>query len=390
MSIGASTRLAKDIVQDYRVRDLIDPDYQREYVWSPKKAFHFLRRTISLEHVLGVITTYKLKGGSTKFLQDGRQRITTLMRAIENPSLYGLTKEDVLILQNANVSHQSMEYESHDDARLDFQHLNDGIGLVPYEKYRGDLERDIAGKEMYELIRVKLDDLSVGMAGISRSSDHGRKKAGQLHRNSLGLFYQYASRHKEIQLYAKSERSLNDQIERRVRIWLDQNLSDWRSKADAFIQTIERVNAILRTKTDSHPAKRWDLTAVRALYSAHFYSKNNGLSSDFFMSLVEWFVASNTLRKTWAARFEVVVHGQPVVVRMDQMSLRWLERVKDAGGPAFVIPKRERRYIAQAGFEDSHIIPHADGGTETIVEPAITNRARGRRPIEGMSEASNG
>lgn len=382
MNPGPSTRIVKDIVADYQLGELTNPDYQREYVWNLKKAMHFLTRTKTLGHVLGVITTYRLRGGSTNFLQDGRQRVTTLSRAIQRPADYGLSKEDVEAIRLAQVSQQSMIYESHDDARLDFQHLNDGVGLIPYEKYRGDLECNEAGKQLYEMVRDKVDELSTGMAGISRSSEHSRKKAGQLHRNSLGLFYQYATRHRDLQLYAKSERSLNDQIERRVRQWLDNNSSDWKSKVDNFIRTLERVNALLSDKTKSHPAKRWDMTAVRAMYSANLYCRNVGCPSDAFDSLVDWFVSANVPRKTWSARYEIDVNGTPTPVRMDQVSLRWLEKVEAAGGPAVVAPKRVKRIVAPAGYDESHVIPHADGGVETIVEPAITNRARGRQAIQ--------
>lgn len=381
MNIGPSTRIVRDIVADYKAGELTNPDYQREYVWNAKKAAHFLLRTKRLGHVLGVITTYRLSGGSTNFLQDGRQRVTTLMRAIDRPTEYGLTKDDVDAIRAAQVSQQSMIYDSHDEARLDFQHLNDGVGLIPYEKYRGDLECDEAGRTLYELVRTKVDELSTSVAGISRSSEHSRKKAGQLHRNSLGLFFQYATRHRDLQLYAKSERSLNDQIERRVRGWLNENQDDWRTKVETFIRTLERVNALLSEKTKAFHAKRWDMTAVRALYSAHLYCRNVQCHSDVFDELVGWFVAANVTRKTWSARYEVDVNGTPTPIRMDQVSLRWLERVQGAGGPAAVAKKRVKNVVAPAGYDESHVTPHADGGTETFVEPAITNRARGRQPL---------
>jgi hypothetical protein len=381
MNLGPSTRYARDIVNDYRSKELTDPDYQREYVWTQKKANHFIARTISLGHVLGVITTYRLKGGNTSFLQDGRQRITTLMRAIDGPSEYGLCREQVESLRGAQVSQQSMVYETHDDARMDFQHLNDGVGLIPYEKYRGDLESDNAGRSLYQMVRTKVDDLSVGMAGISRSSEHGRKKAGQLHRHSLGLFYKYATRHKDLQLYAKSERSISDQIERRVRGWLDDNRDEWQSKCDGFIRAIESVNALLSEETKSFDAKRWDMTAVRAMYSAYLHIKSIGCPSDVFVELVRWFVASNVNRKTWSARYEIEVDGTPMLFRIDQVSLKWLFKCEAFGGPKIEQLKRSRRIVAQAGYDESHLVPHADGGTETFSEPAILNRSRGRRPV---------
>lgn len=383
MNSGPSTRFVKDIVADFRSKELVEPDYQREYVWGSKQAKHFLSRTKQLGHVLGVITTYRLLGGNTNFLQDGLQRVTTLMRAIDSPAEYGLTKEDVDCIRGAQVSQQSMIYESHDVARMDFQHLNSGVGLIPYEKYRGDLESDDQGKSLYAMLRAKVSELSVNLAGISRSTEFGRKKNGQLHRNSLGLFFQYVTRHTDTVLYAKSERSLDEQIERRVRQWLDDNSIDWRLKVDGFVRMLERVNATLAEKTTAVESKRWDMTAVRAMYSAATYCRNVGCTADVFDSLVDWFVECSRSRKTWSARFEVDVNGEPTVVRMDQVSLRWLDRVSESGGPDIACRKRTKRFVARAGYDESHVTPHADGGTETVSEPATANRARGRKPLEG-------
>lgn len=381
MSNGPATRYVTDVVRAYQVKELIDPEYQREYLWGHKKALHFLERTRLLGHVLGVITTYRLKDGTTNFLQDGKQRVTTLMMAIERPIDFGLSKDELGVISSAQVSQQSMTYDSHDEARLDFQHLNDGVGLIPYEKYRGDLERDDAGKSLYQFVRSRVDDLSVGMAGISRSSEHGRKKAGQLHRHSLGLFYKYATKHDALPLYAKSERCINDQIERRVRLWLDENANDWRHDGECFIRALENVNAVLRHATRDYEQKRWDMTAVRALYSASLHCKNIGCTSDVFANLVEWYVLANVNRRQWPSRYEIDLDGSPTEFRLDQVSMKWLDRVQSLGGPAIERTKRTKGAVAPAGYDSSHVIPHADGGTETFTEPATINRARGRNPV---------
>jgi hypothetical protein len=382
MSTGPTTRIVKDVVNDYRNKELVDPDYQREYIWDDKKAMHFINRTLAVGHVLGVITTYRLTGGNTNFLQDGRQRVTTLMRAIENPHAYGLSKDQVEHLRSAAVSQQTMEYVSHDEARLDFQHLNDGVGLVTFEKYRGDLERDEKGKWLYSTVREVVRDVSCRMAGKSRSIKDGRKKSGQLNRNSLALFYQYVTGHKEPQIYARSERNLEDQIERRVRAWLDENTEELEAKVEGFIRTLENVNAILEQKTLGLPAKQWDITAVRALYAAYLYCRNAGCHADCFLGIVDWYISQNASRKAWQARFDVDVDGTPNTFRMDQVSLKWLDRVSEFGGPSINPRKRTKQLVARAGYDESHIVPHADGGTDTVSEPAIINRSRGRAPME--------
>ena len=380
--LGPSTRVVKDVISDYINRELCDPDYQREYIWSAAKAFNFLKRTIKLGHVLGVFTTYRLTGGTTNFLQDGKQRVTTLRKAFDDPSEFKLSKDDVDALRIAQVSQQSMCYETHDEARLDFQHLNDGVGLIPYEKYRGDLECIQDGKDLYELVRSKVDELSVDIAGISRSSSPSRKKAGQLHRHSLGLFFQYVTKHQELRLYANNENSISQQIERRVRDWLSENIADWRAKVNDFIRTLERVNAVLRDRTIAYPSRRWDMTAVRAMYAANIHFKNIGYNSDSFSILVDWYVARNALRRSWPSRFEVDVDGEPMPVRFDQLSLKWISRLEGFGCPALGLQKRMSLISARAGYDESHVTPHADGGTETVIEPSTINRARGRQPIQ--------
>lgn len=381
MNGGPSTRFARDLVSDYSSGELRDPDYQREYVWTEKQAKHFLQRTLSLGHVLGVITTYQLHGGAASFLQDGKQRVTTLTRAIKQPGEYGLTKDDADRLRTAQVSQQSMVYESHDEARQDFQHLNSGVGLIPYEKYRGDLECDEIGKALYEKVRRTVHELSVDLAGVSRSTEPARKKAGQLHRHSLGLFYQFATGHKKQTLYAQSERSIDDQIESLVRAWLDKNQDGWSREIDRFICEIERINAVLREKTSPHPAKKWDLVAVRGLYAAKIYCSNLGCPSDTFSELVDWYVSKSVRRKTWAGRFDVEHDGTFTAVRINQRSISWLNKINEVGGPAIVERKRVQNLQARAGYHNSHIISHADGGNETIIEPGIPNMSRGRKPM---------
>lgn len=381
MNTGPSTRIVKDVVSDFVSGDLAVPDYQREYCWNRSQAEHFLERTQKIGHVLGAITSYRLTQGTAVFLQDGLQRITTLRYAIETPTKYKLLVDDVKAISQSQVSQQSMIYDSHDEARLDFQHLNQGVGLIAYEKFRGDLEKDDAGKKLYGLIRNDVDWLSTEKAGCSRASKHSRKKAGQLHRNSLGLFYQYCTRHKEQFLYVKSSTTLKAQIERRVREWLEGNLEDSIEREKEFVRSLERVNAILKEKTSAYPAKQWDLTAVRGLYAAYIHCRNIGCTTDVFIDLVDWFVSQNINRKKWSARFDVNVNGIASAFRMDQISLKWLFNVVSLGGPEICVLKRVKNFIAPAGYDVSHVTPHADGGTETVIEPAMINRARGRQPI---------
>lgn len=374
-------RRVVDIVTAFNNEELRVPSYQREYCWSGSKPKHFLERTITLGHVLGVITVYGLKGVNVEYLQDGLQRITTLSKAIANPDLYELCEDDVISLKKASVSYQSVTYDSHDVARQDFQYLNDGIGLVPYEKYRGDLERDNDGKKLYEDVREKTRNLVLKVSGESQASKRGRKLSGQLHRNALGLFYQCVSGHTENQIYAISERCLGNQIERRVRSWLDENILTWQQSVTDYIRALERVNALLETATKSYPAKRWDSAVIRGFYAAYFYNRNTNSTIDKFRDLIEWYVRQNESRKKWNSRFDVFYEDKQNPFRIDQVNLKWLSRVQKLGGPALEPFRRVKKILVPAGYNESHLMPHADGGEITFPEPAMLNLARGREPV---------
>ena len=378
---GAETRRVVDIVRSFDDRDLIIPDYQRAYCWDLKKATHFLQRTKEIGHVLGVITTYRLEGKQTEYLQDGYQRITTLSNAIGKKLKDNLSNEDLQLIKQAQVSHQSMVYKTHDEARQDFQHLNDGVGLTSYEKYRGDLECDNEGRELYATVRDATFELSRRISGESVTIKQQRKLSGQRHRQSLGLFYQYATKHTEKQIYAKSEKNLQSQIERRTREWLNNNMTSWKATVDSYARSLERVNAMMIEAVRDQTLKKWDVAAVRSFYATYFYCQNIGCPMDRFASLIEWYVGQHDFRCNWASRWDIDYEGEKRRFRMDQTNLKWLENAAKLGAPEISRPKREKKIDAPAGYHESHVIPHADGGIEVFTEPSILNQSRGRREV---------
>ena len=234
---------------------------------------------------------------------------------------------------------------------------------------------------MYESIREKTHNLVMKVSGESQASKRGRKISGQLHRNALGLFYQYATSHTENQIYAISERCLSMQIERRVRAWLDENMQTWEKNLADYIRALERVNAMLETASRPYPAKRWDSAVIRGFYAAYSYNRNTGGTVDKFRELIEWYIGQNESRKKWNSRFDVFYEGKQNPFRIDQVNLKWLSRVQKLGGPALEPFKRVKKILAPAGYHESHVIPHADGGEDVVVEPAISNLQRGREPM---------
>jgi hypothetical protein len=384
VSKGSTTRLVGDLVNQYASLELADPSYQRDYCWDLKRAKAFLDRTIELGHVLGIVTVYRILEGTTWFIQDGKQRLTTLRKATENRAQYGLSEDDLSRLKSCQVSQQAMEYKSHDEARRDFQLLNQGVQLIPYEKYRGDLEIDKNGQELYEYIRNSVETLSLVATGKSCTQTNNRKRQGQLHRNALALFFQFASGHEELSLYSKSEKKPDVQIERRTRAWLEKNLSQAKKQQELFVKNIEAVNAVLsycanRSAPNTH--KQFEDNAVRAFYALRTYMRNIGAPASKFEDFVQWYCNHCKKLKNWPSRFVVSEAGDEI--RFDNTNLLWVEKCVQYGAPSVSKIERTKRLVTRAGYEESHLVPHSVAGDEfpVIGEPSLVNRSRGARAV---------
>lgn len=121
------------------------PKHQRDFVWSEQKQKEYVNNIFNLEFLpVGVIVTYQLKlkngFGSVKYLNDGFQRTTTLKRLKNSPEQYGRTSKEVSeLINNMQIPMQHRWYESHEMAALQFQYLNIGTAMAPYDFHKQDL-----------------------------------------------------------------------------------------------------------------------------------------------------------------------------------------------------------------------------------------------------------
>lgn len=121
------------------------PKHQRDFVWNEQKQKEYVNNIFQMEFLpVGVIVTYQLRlkngCGSVKYLNDGFQRTTTLRRLKSNPDQYGRSKKEVEeLINNMQIPMQHRWYDSHETAAIQFQYLNIGTAMAPYDFHKQDL-----------------------------------------------------------------------------------------------------------------------------------------------------------------------------------------------------------------------------------------------------------
>ena len=386
----------KDAIREYENEDLVEPYYQREFVWPLKKQIDFLLYTLETRQIVMPIVTYSLTNSRTTFLQDGKQRLTTLKKAIADPERYGMQEEHVFELKNTTVSMRHCHYENHDQGRIGFQKLNENTGLAPFDLWRGEIDCSDAGRLLYEKIQFGVAHVTGKMAGTNvlhsaTNATSGKKRAGQLHRGALALFYMFESGKPTLKDILTHTNRKSEQPETKTaaliaaRNW---NEDDVERAVTTFCRYLESIVALVddavRRIAPNDTKKVWDEQAVRAIFNAGVYVRlRDDLRTSDLVAAVEWYLAHAAGFETWKSRFDVFRDGAKRTVRMSQHNLVWLQDAAACGGPD-LITKRERNVTSvrlKTGYDNSHIISANSGGVITVPENALTNRARGDRPM---------
>lgn len=189
-----------DIIDRYDRKIIHPPLHQRDAgAWDDNKKREWIKRISDKStRPVGVIVTYQLNNGedSPVFINDGLQRISATSEYKNFPELYGDTKEHAeKVIRSTNMPRQHRWYKEHTDALLDFQRLNFGTPLTPYEYFAGII-RYMKG---YEDIWKPLLDRVHNVVAIESARVMGKKKSSgkkQLHnykRSDYGLLYRFVS-----------------------------------------------------------------------------------------------------------------------------------------------------------------------------------------------------
>jgi hypothetical protein len=86
---------------------------------------------------LGCICIYSLPNDTKQYINEGLQRVSTALRALECPDEYNISPKSMEhILKNTCLHVQRRIYDTHKDAAIDFDLVNRGVRLQPGERHK--------------------------------------------------------------------------------------------------------------------------------------------------------------------------------------------------------------------------------------------------------------
>ena len=133
-----------DLARQLEARDIVPAPFQRgTRVWSKKEKKSWLERCRLVsrgekEPPLGTVCLYKVpKNRGVDFINDGLQRISTAMEAMDHPRQFGYERDDINdFLSDTYIHVQNRMYASHIEAAYDFDAVNRGVPLNSYERHK--------------------------------------------------------------------------------------------------------------------------------------------------------------------------------------------------------------------------------------------------------------
>jgi len=397
------------LVDQFQTGQLTIPPHQRDFVWSEIQCRRWIERLKSGSSPIGSIATYQLTDGSTEqmFINDGSQRIRATAQYIVDPMMYG-DNNDVAcaVTRSIYVAVQHRQYKNHTQAMADFQLVNMGTHLTPFEFNYGIL----AYMPNWSAYQHIIDDLHRVTAEASstltnyRSAGAKREQKHRYYRDDFALLHRfiegasaptdYDVSHKKIkydqakareniewqirQLFEKTRPSeigrhvelLRGLIERETRLFEDiWHRQLGRPLGEAISITTYRLllHAAIVKRTFRIPQESWEDFVYRLLKAGQgksqvLYSEHDGTRDyNITLHLAEIGRLSTLCKAIGSDFWEIKVGGngrrgaQPIVTK--------------------------------PGVDVSHIKPvSTNGAGPTILEPAGRNRARGARPIDEAAD----
>jgi hypothetical protein len=382
------------VVQKFQNSQWLAPLHQREPVWDDNKIRLWVKRISRRDcQPIGVIVTYQLKNGqdSPTFINDGIQRVTATSKFLGNPEYYGemSTEKANKIVDAYQISVQHRHYASHDDAMQDFQLINAGTALTPYEMCKGVLANLPSYKLIWEPITDSLHtqfDLASSRLTVPKQSRNDRHKQ---YRVNFAHFVRFLARAKDVSAYtgAASERiDISDISNKRVIEWhlrqQFEKMGDGKIKAEMelFFGLVHRETALLETLWARVNGEEQTIsgTLYHWIIDVAIWKRNNGLEYPRWQEFVE-----RLLRNTNGTSVITVPKDRPVTLQQTNLGrlvkvCQILESDLYLGKPGRPTGRKLRK-----GYDRSHIQPFVfNGDGPTVSEPAGANRSRGAHPIQ--------
>jgi hypothetical protein len=393
MDTGEVRRSLAELVKAYQDGDWRIPGFQREFIWPRYKIRNWAQTILDERRIrLGVIVTYQLlsekQSGFPVYIADGRQRLEATIRFLENPRRYGfvLTPEQAWTYCNSYyVVVQHNHFESHDEGLWAFQALNLGTTVAPAEFYKGELTRFPNGLYLWQTIPSIVDKVSHHLCTKPATNKH----RAVLQRDSLALFYQYASGTDEMDFWNVATSLIRPGNEERVVERVLASFSHGRTRDEleqlvkSFQRFLEGTTALvgqLLHETGYAEGTAMSPSMLRWMMHTAIWRKNTSgpekLQEELFHKLLNYMRRYPRI----STRFELP-DGKgsmlPVILSPQSLkpSLPLLCRAFDV--PLYDKPARHRSKGAAPGYERSHVKPFVEHGEgDTFLEPAPRNRSR--------------
>jgi hypothetical protein len=394
-----------ELVADFKDGEIRKPSHQRDKVWDQDKKDDWIERIKSkkLGAPIGVIVTYQLDNGkpSPVWLNDGYQRISATLEYLADPARYYDSKNVAIkIIKATRIPKQHRHYKNHDDALKDFQNINKGTSLTPYEYYHGILaymsnHDEIWGDFITSIHKSiqKYEQSFVKTRGGRRTT---RETQHVYFRDNYALFYRLATDEKRLSNYTVGERKIKRQdqnsiIEYKLRSFLE------KTNPDNAQKILNKLNILIKNETslirdvwvnklkeDINTSPNNSL--YRWLLHCAVWKKNNSIPNHIW----EDFLEKTLYYSDGTTSFPQVIDGKKTTrgTAASTGSLAYLRKIAAIVESDILEyydnpPRRKKPKKNLPGTDESHQMPfvyHGEG--ETIPEPASRNRARGKNPIK--------
>lgn len=390
-----------EIVSQYKRGLILKPLHQRSRVWSDEKDHDWVNRLRSDRKIVGCLLTYQLIDGrpSPVFLNDGLQRTLATLRYLEESHLFGDDHDTAeAYCRKCMMPVQHRHYESHDDALIDFQLVNLGTHLTPYEFNNGILAY-MGGdgpfwqgffQQLHDLLSNTSSRITASRYTVTRPTQH------KYYRHDYGLLYRLLSDDKDVSSYNVSAASVDigetrnrKCIEWLLRLKLEE-LGPNKTQAEfkKFEQLIERETALIEELWYKQLGKEIGTgisdTLYRWLLDCAIWKRNNRIPH------AKWEQFARKLLTISDGRSQVITIGPDQNAQSYTLSLSALHYLKgicemiDSDFYSGRTQRRSRRKSSsiRPGFDDSHYLPFSSAGEgPTFGEPGGRNRARGAQPV---------
>lgn len=387
------SRVIYELVQDFMDGTLVLPEYQRDFKWAKSKRRAYVKRLESDRRPIGVFATYELRNGRNglTFLTDGGNRIRTLAELLREPESYGFSREDAKnLLKKRLITVQHRHYDSHMEGYVDFQLINLGTVLTPYEFNKGILatmpDYPMLWKPVLDrLIRA----IDAEMARVVTDVTNNPGKLDTLRRDSMATFYRFISGFDTaVEFRINAPAKAQDVWERKSFEWglreqfeclgvekIDQEI---RRFARLVAEETSLIEKVIYQELKWSIGRGISLGLYRWLLAVAVWRRNVGVPVKKWESFVTGLIGAGQ------GGASIYWEGKPRVV-LSYQRLNELGRAGEVAGVDLTIHKsikRGRRNSLKNGWHHSHLEPKSvNGDGPTIPEPGGLNMARGSKPM---------